>query len=327
MNNREFIQYELQKNNTDFISGEILAEKLGISRAAVSKIIKEMKDDGIEIESTTNKGYKLLSGDIVSSQLIKDFLTDKDYEINIFKDIDSTNLEAKRILTKETSKSKRIIISNSQNLGRGRLGRTFFSPKNSGIYMTVILPTNLSIEKAGFVTIATGVAICRAIEALTDFTPKIKWVNDIFIEDRKIGGILTEATSNFETGLIENLIIGIGINFDSSQLPEEVSNIADSLFNKKRQNKNKINRNILIASIVNELKILDLINGETTHQLIDTYKSYSNILGKNIKVHIGSQESYAAIACDINELGHLIVKRTDNNEISSLSFGEVSIRF
>ena len=328
MNNKEYIIFQLQKNSETFVSGEELAKALNISRAAISKIIKEIKNEGIVIESVPNKGYKLSStNDLISRDIIKNSLQKNGFNLDVYfhKIVNSTNLEAKRLILNSSIPNPSLIIANEQSQGKGRFGKIFFSPKNSGIYFSIIENSFTNLKNSTFITICTALAITRAIEKLTGFSTQIKWVNDIFYNGKKICGILTEAITNFETGEIEKLIIGIGINFSTIDFPKELES-AGSLFSPLSLNSNKITRNDLIINIVTELDLFfKNFNSLNYREIIEEYKSKSNILGKEILVTLPNTPPFSAIAVDIDEFGHLIIKK-ESNEILSLNYGEVSIK-
>ncbi|MBP9509836.1 MAG: biotin--[acetyl-CoA-carboxylase] ligase [Fusobacteriaceae bacterium] len=328
MNNKEYIIFQLQNNSETFISGEDLAKALNISRAAISKIIKEIKNEGIVIESVPNKGYKLSNtNDLISRDIIKNSLQKNGFNLDVYfhKIVNSTNLEAKRLILNSSIPNPSLIIANEQSQGKGRFGKIFFSPKNSGIYFSIIENSFTNLKNSTFITICTALAITRAIEKLTGFSTQIKWVNDIFFNGKKICGILTEAITNFETGEIEKLIIGIGINFSTIDFPKELES-AGSLFSPLSLNSNKITRNDLIINIVTELDLFfKNFNSLNYREIIEEYKSKSNILGKEVLVTLPNTPPFSAIAVDIDEFGHLIIKK-ESNEILSLNYGEVSIK-
>ncbi len=328
MNNKEYIIFQLQNNSETFISGEDLAKALNISRAAISKIIKEIKNEGIVIESVPNKGYKLSNtNDLISRDIIKNSLQKNGFNLDVYfhKTVNSTNLEAKRLILNSSIPNPSLIIANEQSQGKGRFGKIFFSPKNSGIYFSIIENSFTNLKNSTFITICTALAITRAIEKLTGFSTQIKWVNDIFFNGKKICGILTEAITNFETGEIEKLIIGIGINFSTIDFPKELES-AGSLFSPLSLNSNKITRNDLIINIVTELDLFfKNFNSLNYREIIEEYKSKSNILGKEVLVTLPNTPPFSAIAVDIDEFGHLIIKK-ESNEILSLNYGEVSIK-
>ena len=202
------ILHILESNKGENISGQELADLLGVSRTAVWKAINLLKDEGYPIESVQNKGYSLsTSSDFLSSEGIRLYLNEefRDIPLAVYKTIESTNTEAK-LLAVQNADHGTIIVSEEQTKGRGRFGRDFFSPSESGIYMSIILKPKLNIENSVLVTTATAVAVCEAIDKFTDQEPQIKWVNDIFIGDKKVCGILTEAVTNFESGMMDSRI-------------------------------------------------------------------------------------------------------------------------
>lgn len=244
----------------------------------------------------------------------------KDSEILIYKLIDSTNIEAKKLCKSNLSKET-IIIANEQTLGKGRLCRKFFSPKDTGIYMSIILKTNTSISNAILITTATSVAVCRAIKKVCNLDMEIKWVNDIFFNNKKVCGILTEATPNLKNGNIENIIIGIGLNFNTKQedFPDELKEISGSLYNINNPN---TTRNELIAKIINE--VLDIYKDLNNDEILLEYKELSLVINKPIKFS-RNNEWINAKALDIDSNGGLIVK-TNDGKIETLNSGEISIR-
>lgn len=302
------------------ISGEEIANLFNVSRTSVWKVIKNLKEQGYKIESITNKGYILSEeNDFLSQEKIVSLLKScEDFsQVHIFKSLDSTNNEAKKMAVNKAP-SGSLILSEEQTAGRGRRGKDFFSPANSGIYMSLILRPQLSVEDITLVTTGASVAVSRAIEKLFNLTPKIKWINDIYIDDKKVCGILTEGVTDFESGNIEAIILGIGINFNTMNFPEELKKKAGSLILEKIS---KISRNTLISQIVIEIfKVLDEI---PKREYLQEYKERSWILGNKIEV-LGANETYKAKALDINEKGELIIA-LENGEIKTLLSGEVSI--
>lgn len=314
---------EFEKNKGETISGAKLAKALNVSRTSIWKHIEELRKNGYEITAVTNKGYSLSnSTDLISAEGIIPYL-DKDYSdisIYAYKTLESTNKTAKELSFKDAEHGT-VIISEEQTAGRGRLGRKFYSPSNSGIYMSIILKPNLTIADSVLITTAASVAVCRAIEKSTGIEAKIKWINDIVLNNKKICGILTEASSNFESGTIDNIILGIGINFNTpiENFPHEIQNTAASLFTKENS---KISRNQLCAEIINE--VLSMSANLKEHNFIDEYKKRSIVLDKDI-VFIRNGISTKAHAIDIKNDGSLVVKK-ENGEIIILNSGEISIR-
>ncbi len=318
---KDKVLMHLSENIDKNVSGEELAKILGVSRAAIWKSVNALKTEGYNILAVTNKGYRLLgSSDVLSDpgilNAIKSDVKPKNY---CYKTIDSTNTEAKKLCNDNTENM--LIVSEEQTAGRGRMGREFFSPKKTGIYMSIVLKSDLKLENAVLVTTAVSVAVCKAIEKISTQKPQIKWVNDIYLNSKKICGILTEATTNFELGTVENLIIGIGMNLRLSEdLPQELKEIATSLFDTDYHG---VKRNDVIACIYDEVcKIID--NELDKAEFIKEYREYSMILGKEI-IFLKEGVWRNAKAMDIDKMGALVVQ-TENGETEVLNSGEVSVR-
>lgn len=314
---------EFEKNKGEVISGSKLAKDLNVSRTSIWKHIEELRKDGYEITAVTNKGYSLSNDtDLISAEGIIPYLNE-DYcnvPIYAYKTLESTNKTAKELTFKDAAHGT-VIISEEQTAGRGRLGRSFYSPKNSGIYMSIILKPSLTIADSVLITTAASVAVCRAIEKTTGIEAKIKWINDIVLNNKKVCGILTEASTDFESGTIENIILGIGINFNTAceDFPDEIQNTAASLFSKENS---KISRNVLCAAIINE--VLSMSDNLKGLKFIDEYKKRSIVLDKDI-IFIRNGISTKAHAIDIQDDGSLVVEKEDG-EITILNSGEISIR-
>lgn len=283
-----------------------------VSRAAIWKAIKTLKEEGYNIEATPNKGYVLLeNSDVLSKQGIAYYLTE---EIDIFsyKTIDSTNTQMKKLAI-NGGKNHSVIVSEEQSAGRGRFGRSFYSPAQKGVYMSVLLKTGDSLQNATMITIKTAVAVRRAIAKLYDIEVAIKWVNDLYYRGKKVCGILSEAISDFESGMIEAIIIGIGINVSTDNFPLEIASIATSL------GLQEANRNQFIAEILNQLfAIID----EDFKLVLNEYRMASCVLHKQITFN-QKGEQFTGLVREINDLGNLVV--SSNGAEMVLTAGEVSI--
>ena len=302
----------LEENRSKVISGQELANQLHVSRAAIWKAIKTLKEEGYNIEATPNKGYVLLeNSDVLSKQGIAYYLTE---EIDIFsyKTIDSTNTQMKKLAI-NGGKNHSVIVSEEQSAGRGRFGRSFYSPAQKGVYMSVLLKTGDSLQNATMITIKTAVAVRRAIAKLYDIEVAIKWVNDLYYRGKKVCGILSEAISDFESGMIEAIIIGIGINVSTDNFPLEIASIATSL------GLQEANRNQFIAEILNQL--FAIIDEDFKLVLIE-YRMASCVLHKQITFN-QKGEQFTGLVREINDLGNLVV--SSNGAEMVLTAGEVSI--
>ena len=213
----------LRNREGEYISGEILSEQLNISRTAVWKGIHSLKEKGYKIEGINNKGYRFLedAADNISKYEIEKKLADNKLWNNVycFETIDSTNNYAKKDIEKLFHGD--IIIADEQLKGRGRMDKVFYSPKESGIYMTFILKENIFPDSIKLLSLGISNAVCRAIEEETGIIPELTW-NDIRVGEKKVCGILTEYSVEVETGKAEYLIVGIGINVNNTEFPKEL---------------------------------------------------------------------------------------------------------
>lgn len=314
----------LEQQRGESISGEHLAGILSISRNAVWKAVKELQKDGYHILAVTNKGYCLSDeNDIVSIPGIKSFLSEKSQpyanKIQIFKSLESTNKTAKEMAVAGAEHGT-VIISDCQTMGRGRNSRHFFSP-SGGLYMSIVLrPEILHFENPTAVTAFAAVAVCEAIESISKKAPKIKWVNDIFMDGKKVCGILTEAVTDFESGGLDWVVLGIGINVSvrTEDFPGDLQSIATSIYPDEKM---PGVRNKLSAEIIN--RILGFESSPRETEIFEKYKKRLMMLGKEITV-IQNQMEFKATAMDVDSAGHLIVKR-ENGEIITLFSGEIRI--
>lgn len=323
MTTKEKILAMLESNRGQSISGASIAEELNISRNAVWKAVKELQKANHNIRAVTNKGYSLSEdSDILSVQGIAPYLLQKSVTERIYVHdvLESTNKTAKEMAVSGAEHST-IIIADRQTAGKGRYGRAFHSPQGCGLYMSLILhPARFNFSTPTLVTAFAAVSVCEAVEAVSDAAPKVKWVNDIFIDGKKICGILTEAVTDFESGNTQWLVVGIGINFKKppEDYPEDLKQIAGAVFESEDVT---ATRNRLCAEVIN--RVLDGAS-YCEKEMLEKYKKRLFMLGKTVKV-TSATENYEAIAVDIDEIGRLIVRK-ENGEALALSAGEISIK-
>lgn len=331
---RENVLKALEENKGIMVSGEELASRFSISRTAVWKAIQELRKEGYRIEAVTNKGYSLArNSDVLSREGILPHIVRPIPEgrIHVFKSLESTNLTAKKMAL-EGADAGTVVISEEQTKGRGRMGRSFFSPPAGGIYISFVLRPQLDAAKSVLVTTAASVAVCKAIEAVTGLDCQIKWVNDVYLRGKKICGILTEAVTDFESGQIEHIVLGIGINF-STVFPEELSGIAGSLYEETAaaEEESPVPRNRLIGEVINQ--VLEVTENLESRDFIPEYRRRSFVLGKEILIIPTSlqgrernlSEGIRATAVDIDKDGGLKVQYPDG-AMATLNSGEISIR-
>lgn len=314
---------QLLKDSEGYISGEEISKIIGVSRTAIWKVISQLKEEGYIIESVTKKGYLLkeVPDSLREEELLynqrTNWLGKKIYHYN---QIDSTNKEAKKIAA-NGEKEGSIVISEEQLAGRGRLGRTWVSPFKTGIWMSVILRPQIAPTDAAKITLIGGLAVCKGIEKITALSPKIKWPNDIVINQKKICGILTEMSAEMEK--VNYIVLGIGINVNNNCFPEDISNMASSL---SIEGKKEYNRKELVNEILIKLeKYYEVfINKHSIEDLLEEYKSYCLTLGKEVKI-IHKNEEFFGKAVDLSEEGELIVEK-ENGQVITVFSGEVSVR-
>lgn len=233
-------------------------------------------------------------------------------EVRYFHTIDSTNNEAKRCYC-DLQDSPILFVSDHQTNGRGRLGRSFYSPKNTGLYMSVLLSAPKT-EDIVCITTAASVAVTKAIEKLTPLSPMIKWVNDIYVKGKKVCGILCEAVTNPISSKISAVIIGIGININTNDFPQDIKDTAGAL-------SVNIDSSELCALITDN--IIDIFQNLEQREFIAEYREHSLVIGKEI-TYTQNNKTETATAIDIDRNGGLII--TTENGTETLSTGEISIR-
>lgn len=265
--------------------------------------------------------------DVISCSILSE-LIEKNCDIRVFEVVDSTNSYAKEV---HVSNKPLVVVANEQTKGRGRLGREFYSPSSKGIYMTIAFEPDFEIDKAMLITTLTAVAVCHAFEEVIGVEPKIKWVNDIYMDNKKVCGILTEAQSNSKVGAIDKMIVGIGINCFVQNFPDSIKDRATYIKNPQKD----FDRNTLIAAVTNNF--FQLVENFDPQKLLRDYKSRSMILGQPILIYGTSQSALPenggrgikARAIDINENGGLVVEYLEGAmklQKETITSGEVTIR-
>lgn len=293
---------------TDFVSGEALAEQLQLSRAAIWKAIKQLEKQGVVIDSLKHKGYRLVSGDLLVSEVIVGKIG---LPVHLNPTSSSTQLDAKQGI-EDGHPSPALYLAPSQTAARGRFGRSFFASERGGIYMSLHLEPQLPFDQLPSYTLLIAASIVKAIAHLTGIETQIKWVNDIYLGQKKIAGVLTEAISDVETGTVAHIIIGVGLNFCIPRFPKDLKDKVDSLFTSHPQ----ISRNELIAEI---WRIFFTSNHE---DLFALYKKHSLVLGREIGFQSQGQE-VRGTAVDILDSGELVVETSTGRQ--KLSSGEISL--
>ncbi|HWI54103.1 MAG TPA: biotin--[acetyl-CoA-carboxylase] ligase [Desulfobacteria bacterium] len=313
----------LKSHSTDYISGEEISRVFGISRTAVWKHVQKLRDDGYCIESHSRIGYRLLQApDKLYQHELKDLLTGDIIGRNIVyhEVVDSTNVIA-RAMALKGSEEGTVIIAEEQTAGKGRMGRSWFSPAGQGLWFSIILRPQICPADAPKLTLVAAVAVAKTLREV-GIQAGIKWPNDILIQGRKLAGILTEM--NAEIDRVHYLVVGIGINVNLGEdvIPDELASIATSM---EEYTKNGVSRIRVLASLLNNF---DSLYREFTEggfrKILDAWKEMSVTLNRHVRVHtIGSTDE--GVAFDIDEEGALILMKEDGS-MKRILAGEVSLR-
>ena len=325
MTTKERVLALLEAHRGEHFSGAQLAASLGVSRNAVWKAVTELRAAGCRIDAATNRGYCYAAeNDLLSVLGILPLLSETARplaaHLQVFPELASTNQTAKELALAGAAHGT-AVIAERQTQGRGRYMRSFCSPPG-GLYISMILhPDRLNFAHITTVTALAGAAVCEAVEAVSGKKPGIKWVNDVFLDGKKICGILTEAVTDIESGTLGWLVLGIGINVTTrtEDFPPELREIAGSVFGEDVPG----SRNRLAAELLN--RIPGCVPAPAEAEVIGRYRSRLMMLGRQVTVVQSDGTEYSAAALDIDEAGHLIVE-TAAGERRVLSSGEIRIR-
>ncbi len=303
----------------DFLSGEELSEKLGVSRAAVWKHIKEMRDEGAEIEAHTRRGYRLIKlPDLLKREYVSLYEEMPGVNYVWLDEIDSTNEEAKRA-ARDGAPSKSVFIAEHQGRAKGRLGRGWDSQRATSIEMTVLMRPQFSPEKAPAITFAAALGLLCAVRRVCGVNARIKWPNDIVYEGKKLCGILTEMSSDLDH--VEYIVCGMGLNVNQQDFPAEVRERAVSLY---MTTGGKIDRQRLCAALVNDVfAYCERYIEQGIEAIFNEYCENSAIIGREIRI-VCAHETMTGICEGFCEDGAIIVRVGQEKKV--FRAGEVSVR-
>jgi len=328
MNIKSNVLKIFEVNRGKAISGAWLAEKLGVSRNAVWKAVNELKKEGYIIDAVHRQGYCFSNvNDILSKEGIMPYLAKAEWidNVQVFKTVDSTNDLAKK-LALEGAPQGTTVLAEAQNKGKGRKGRSFFSPQESGLYLSMILRPQLRVEQSLWLTAAVAVLAAEAVEAVSQCNVQIKWVNDLIVDRRKIGGILTEAATNWENGEVQYVIVGIGINVKPPRdgFPADLLSVAGTLAAAEKE----IQRNILAAKIINNIMMfaaeLENDSGKLQKSIMYKYRSRSSVLNRQVRIIDHPQLDHGTVV-DIDDHGLLIIEDATGKR-HVVNSGEITLR-
>ncbi len=314
---------QMLRETEGFISGQEICSRLGVSRTAVWKAIKLLREEGYDIVAVNNKGYRLEQApDVIYEQELRSLLHTKWFgnRILYFDSIDSTNNELKRQAETQVCHGL-LAVAEEQTAGRGRRGHGWVSPPGTGIWFSFLLKPDVSPDKASMLTLVAAMAVARAITETTGLVSQIKWPNDIVVNKKKVCGMLTELSA--EMTQINYVVIGIGINANNREFPDEIKETASSLFIESGK---QVKRAAVIEAVGRyfEQYYDEFIKAGDLSLIMDEYNSMLANAGNQVRIISNdSEEVYTAIG--INPQGELMVKDADGN-VKDIRSGEVSVR-
>lgn len=311
------------KETQDYLSGQELCERFGVSRTAVWKIIRQLGEEGYRIEAVRNRGYRLAeSGDVMSFAELKSVMRSKWAGQNLvfLSQVDSTNNEARK-LAESGAPNGTLVVAKVQTAGKGRRGRSWTSPPGSGIWMSLILRPEFMPESASMLTLLAAMAVCGGIREITGLESRIKWPNDVVMGAKKVCGILTEMST--EEDCIRHVVVGMGINVNILEFPEEIREKATSLALEAGKT---VKRAPVVDAVMRHWEkcyetYLDTLDMRI---LKNDYNSHLINYGRQVQV-LTPLGSYEGIARGINDRGELLVERS-GGEVRQVVSGEVSVR-
>lgn len=313
----------LEARRGAYLSGEEAAGRLGVSRAAVWKAVRALRADGYAIDAATNRGYRLApEADVLSAAGVQKYLGPAcaALRLRVLEEAPSTNA----LLREEAAAGApegTALIAARQTAGRGRLGRSFYSPAGTGVYLSLLLrPAHLAPERAVRVTTMAAVAMCEAVEQVSGRAAAVKWVNDVFVGGKKVCGILTEGSFGMEDGRLEYLVLGVGMNAyePAGGFPADIAGVAGAIYEAPQPD----GKNRLAAAFLNRFMALWAAPEESAYAR--EYRRRSFVLGRRVTV-LSREGTRSALALDVDEECRLVV-RYDDGTLGRLSSGEISVR-
>jgi len=307
MTTKEKLLLYLKENKGNWVSGELLSGKLGVSRAAICKHVRKLKEDGYEIESSTRKGYLFskVSG-VLSADEIREGLNTRVFGNNIvcLKETDSTNIRAKNLAAQGASEGT-VVIAEKQTKGRGRKKRIWFSPAGAGIYVSLVLRPAISPVEAPRITLMTAVAAAEALLSLKCLNVRIKWPNDILVNGKKIGGILTEISTEMDS--VDYIVVGLGLNVNMQleTFTEDIRGKATSILMETGERFSRIK--LVQAYLQWHEKYYDILKNRGFEPVIQRWKELADIIGQTVRVDMTGKKIVGKVM-DVDNNGVLILK-------------------
>lgn len=306
-----------------YVSGQQLSQMLGVSRTAVWKVIRQLQDEGYQVEAVRNRGYRIASSpDVISKEELESLMDTEWAGRNIvyYDSVDSTNLRTRQ-LGDEGAPNGTLVVADRQTAGRGRRGHAWESPSGCSIYMSLLLRPQIAPDKAAMLTLVMACSVAEGIQGCEDVELKIKWPNDIIINGKKLVGILTEMSTQID--YINHVTVGVGINVNQTEFPEEIRKTATSL---RMECGHTVRRAPIIAAVMKRLEenYEIFLRTEDLSGLLEKYTAMLVNKDRDVRI-LGAKEEYQAHALGITPTGELIVRREDGT-LENIYAGEVSVR-
>ena len=323
MSTRDQLLSYLKERKGEWISGESLSNKIAVSRAAIWKHIRTLREEGYHIESSTNKGYSLQKvSEMLLPREIREGLETKVFgksDIVYFKETDSTNTRAKELATQGAPEGT-LVVSEAQTEGRGRKGRDWFSPPGSGVYVSLILRPTVPPSEAPKITLLTAVVMAETLLSLTQLRVRIKWPNDILVNGKKIAGILTEMSTDMDA--IDYVVVGLGLNVDTPRFPHDIREKATSIFIETGTHFSRVK--LIKAYLKWYEQYYQIFKGIGFDPILKRWKELADIIGKRIVVEMIDQTLTGEVQ-DIDSDGFLVLRDEEGKSIRIVS-GDITLR-
>ena len=305
-------------NHPTWHNGTDLAGQLGVTRAGVSKAIQQLKTVGYQIEADHAKGYRFLGTTHLNQQLIQNQMANPGgWRLEVWDEITSTQDRAKELIANEPSDDLVAVIANYQTAGHGRLGRTFYSPAQTGVYFSIVIPNQpiKQIAKAGLLTTSVAVVLAEELEKLIpEVKLQVKWVNDLYLNQRKVAGILTEAVLDIDNPHRGSIIVGICINLSTADFPDGIDDQVASL------KAADFDRNRFLANFLSRFEQLNATYGDGRY--LPAYRQRQLLLGRQVSLACGS-EQVTGLVQGIDDQGALVLKLADQS-LRTFDSGDVT---
>lgn len=326
MNTKEQVLQMLKRHAGVFLSGNALSQSLQITRAAVWKAVRSLREEGYQIEAVTNRGYCLAEpeGGFLEEESLKTAMPNGRLgrKLVLLKQVDSTNSYAKK-LAEQPDSDGTVVVAETQTQGKGRMYRHFYSPLREGVYFSVVLHPDIHLDELNLLTLTAALSVVEAVEALTGTRPQIKWPNDVVWNGKKLCGILTESSVENETGRVQYTVSGIGINVNNRGFPDELKQTACSL---RQIGGRAFSRRQVIAAVLGRLERFLADDWFLRHreEMLDEYRRDVALIGKEIDLIYPRGKVHGKVL-GIDAKGGLLV-RTETRGDTVIYSGEVSVR-